>query len=155
MNNAPQLKKINTNTNITTSIQVKKGFTLVELMMVIGILAGLMAFILPQINKYKKQSDLKTAKLILRQLQPDIENYQSDTGSYPSSLNDLIKQPENAKNWNGPYIANGKLPVDPWGRKYHYSLKSEDSEHSYELFSYGPKGKKATKNEHLSVWDEK
>ncbi len=74
--------------------------------------------------------------------------YEVDNGFFPKSLQDLITQPSNAKNWHGPYL--DKLPSDPWGNPYIYYYPGKHSANSYDLLSAGPDGKEGTDDDIVS-----
>jgi general secretion pathway protein G len=130
------------------------GFTFIEIIMVMGILMGLMAFIIPQVVNQQKRARINETILTLRMLQQAIEGYKTDTSVYPGTLNDLITKPADVKGWAAAYIPQKKVPQDPWGAKFKYEV-TPDAEHPYELYSYGPDGRKTARNDWLSVWDEK
>jgi|GEM_PF-456176 len=130
------------------------GFTMLEMMLVIGVILFLVGFLLPRINQSRLDSAIRQTKLVLKTLTGPIDQYHADTDQYPSSLNDLIKKPANVKGWTSPYIADKKHPVDSWKNKLIYEVTPEGSEHPYELYSYGPKGKKTPKKDWLSVWSK-
>jgi general secretion pathway protein G len=73
-----------------------------------------------------------------------IDQFKLDNGNYPKSLQDLVQQPADAKNWHGPYLDPPKLPVDPWGNKFFYEYPGKHNTNSYDLFSAGPDGKPGT-----------
>lgn len=131
------------------------GFSFMELILVVGIISMLMLAIIPQVQTYRKKSKIAQAKLEMRQFNQAIDHYQSDTNQYPSTLTDLVKKPADVKNWSSEYVPKKKSLKDPWGNKYKYERNSEDAEHPYELFSYGPEGRnKGSKEDIISVWDE-
>src|ERR1700722_17308075 len=72
----------------------KSGFSLFEMVIVIGIIGALLAFIIPQINQYLKQSKIKTARNELLIIKTAIMNYDNDTGKYPTTLKDLVIRPQ-------------------------------------------------------------
>ncbi len=130
------------------------GFSMFEMMLVIGVIAFLFAFLMPRINRSRLESSIRQTKLKLKALQGSIESYHGDTDQYPSSLNDLIKKPANVQGWISPYIPEKKHPVDEWKNKLGYEVTPEGSEHPYELYSYGPKGKKTPKKDRISAWSK-
>jgi type II secretion system protein G len=97
----------------------------------------------PKIAKAKKDiAILRTALSI----------YEVDSGRYPTSaqgLASLLKQPEGAKNWKGPYLQLDEIPKDPWGNPYFYLCPGVRNEGGYDLSSNGPDGKPGTDDDVL------
>jgi general secretion pathway protein G len=73
-----------------------------------------------------------------------LDRYCVETGDYPKSLQDLVQQPTNETNWQGPYFDPPKLPTDPWGNPYVYEFSGKHKPESYDLYSLGPDGKAGT-----------
>ncbi len=115
-----------------------RGFTLVELLVVLIIL-GLVASIAgPNVMKYLGTSKAKTARLQLKEIESSLELYFLDTGKYPSSsvgLAALIKNDESIPGWNGPYFKKAVVPFDPWGESYIYKAPGEHG--VFDLLSMG------------------
>jgi len=115
-----------------------RGFTLVELLVVLIIL-GLVASIAgPNVMKYLGTSKTKTAGLQLKEIESSLELYFLDTGKYPSSaagLKALIKNDESVVGWNGPYFKKAVVPNDPWGNSYVYAFPGEHA--AFDLLSLG------------------
>ena len=133
----------------------KAGFTLFEMVIVAGIIGALLAFIIPQIVQYQKSSKIKTAQNTLLSIKQNIMMFENDTGRLPATLKELVvrpQDPEIASKWlKGGYMGGKKqMPKDPWQQAYQYKL-TPDGEHQYELYSYGPDGKKAPKIEWINV----
>ena len=136
------------------SRQARRGFTLIEILIAIAIVAIMGAIVVPTFMSYRARAQDRAAKASIKAIQLQIESFRTDIGQYPESLKDLVKKPMNedlAKNWVAPYLKEKDLN-DPWGAKYQYHLTPEQ-ENPYELYSYGPKGKSATQKERISVWD--
>lgn len=140
----------------------RAGFTLMELMIVIMILGGLMAMLLPAVFGAMKKARKGTAKTTMMTIKSGIMQYQVDTSKYPAKLKDLVERPKSGdekatKKWDGPYLGEGvtEVPDDPWGERFVYKLAQPGaaSKHPYELYSYGPNGKGSPKEEHIDVWD--
>lgn len=117
------------------TLKNQSGFTLIELMVVIVILAILATFILPNVLDRPGQARITKAKNDVKALETAIELYRLDNFSYPDSLEDLATKPGNADNWRG-YLKS--LPKDPWNRDYIYSNPGEHG--AYDLFSLGADG---------------
>ena len=115
-----------------------RGFTLVELLVVLIIL-GLVASIAgPNVMKYLGTSKAKTARLQLKEIESSLELFFLDTGKYPSSgvgLKALIKNDESVIGWNGPYFKKAVVPDDPWGNPYVYVVPGEHG--AFDLSSLG------------------
>jgi general secretion pathway protein G len=77
--------------------------------------------------------------------------YQVDNGTYPQSLQDLLKQPAGATNWRGPYL--DKLPLDPWSKPFIYYFPGKHNTNGYDLLSAGPDGKEGTSDD-LVNWQQ-
>jgi len=102
---------------------VQAGFTLLELLVVLGIIAMLAGIVGPQVMKHMGESKTKAAKVQIEDLAASLDMYKLDLGKYPTSeqgLEALITAPEGAKRWNGPYLRKSKVPLDPWQQPYRY-----------------------------------
>lgn len=118
-----------------------KGFTLLELLVVMVIIGLLAAFVGPRYFSQIGKSEIKVARAQMVAFEQAIEQYKLDTGHFPSSeqgLKVLEIKPENEKRWDGPYLKK-KLPLDPWGNAYIYSSPGEHGD--YDIFSYGNDGR--------------
>jgi general secretion pathway protein G len=99
------------------------GFTLVELLVVLGILALVAAVVTPQVLNYLSSARIETAGIQIRSLRNALELYYLDNGRYPTEeegLAALSDAPAGARNWNGPYLKNIGQLSDPWGNPYTY-----------------------------------
>jgi general secretion pathway protein G len=124
----------------------RKGFTLLELIVVIivlGLLAGLVA---PQIFGRLSEAKGTTAKTQIELLGTALDNYRLDNGSYPTTeqgLQALRDKPSRGPaplNWRGPYLRKD-VPADPWGRAYLYKSPGDRNTSGYDLSSLGRDGK--------------
>jgi general secretion pathway protein G len=138
------------NLHIYKKLNNKKGFTLVELlvvMVIIGLIAALVGpRLFPKLGKGKQAA----AKAQIELLGQALDQYRLDTGSYPTTeqgLNALVTNP-GVEKWEGPYLKKG-LPVDPWGKPYVYQHPGSHGE--YDLFSYGRDGKPGGESEDKDV----
>ena len=117
----------------------KRAFTLIELMLVVIIIGILIAMVMPRLAGRSEQArKIATEADIESNIAMALDMYELDNGSYPNSLNDLLKKSPEADNWNGPYIKKG--PRDPWGRQYNYKFPGENNRDSYDLSSSGRDG---------------
>lgn len=123
----------------------RKGFTLIELMVVIVILGILAGLIVPRIMGRPEEARRTKARIQLESLETALKLYKLDNGAYPTTeqgLQALVEPPtvgELPKNWReGGYLEKGKIPKDPWGNEYVYLSPGVSME--YDLISYGADG---------------
>jgi general secretion pathway protein G len=119
----------------------ERGFTLVEIMVVITIIALIMAIVGPRVLTYLTESKVKAAKIQIESLASSLDLYFLDNGRYPSSsegLKALVVRPPSATFWNGPYLKGDSVPDDPWGRSYVYRFPGQHG--AYDIVSYGAGG---------------
>ncbi len=123
-----------------------KGFTFIELMVVVIILGILAAIVLPKFTGRTREARIKAAESQIQVFSTALEAYELDNGRYPTTeqgLEALVKKPTIPpipKNWKGPYLQK-KIPKDPWGNPYIYKCPGTHNPGSYDLYSYGPDGK--------------
>ncbi len=130
----------------------QKGFTLLELLVVLGIIAMLAGIVGPQVMKHMGESKTKAAKVQIEDLASTLDMYKLDAGSYPTTeqgLIALVEAPDNAKHWSGPYLSKSKIPLDPWQNEYHYVFPGEHGK--FDIFSYGADGKEGGTGEDQDV----
>lgn len=114
------------------------GFTLLELLVVLGILALLAAFVGPSVLKYLGKAKTDTARAQISAIASAVELYALDMGGPPTTevgLGALVSKPQGAARWNGPYLKSANGLVDPWGRPYNYRSPGKNA--AYEIFTYG------------------
>jgi general secretion pathway protein G len=119
----------------------ERGFTLVEMLVVITIIGLIMSLVGPRVLNYLGESKVKAAKIQIQSLTRALDLFYLDAGRYPSTaegLTALVKPPAGITAWNGPYLKGGNVPNDPWGRPYVYRSPGERA--SYEISSYGSDG---------------
>jgi general secretion pathway protein G len=117
------------------------GFTLVEMLVVITIIALIMGLVGPRVLNYLGESKVKAAKIQMQSFSSALDLFNLDTGRYPATgegLGALIQSPGTIPAWNGPYLKGGVLPNDPWGKPYVYRSPGEHG--AYDILSYGSDG---------------
>ncbi|MCX7120188.1 MAG: type II secretion system major pseudopilin GspG [Gammaproteobacteria bacterium] len=134
--------------------QKSRGFTLIEVMVVVVILAILAAIIVPRILKRPEQARIVAAKQDVLSIQNALSLYKLDNGFYPSTdqgIDALVHQPSGLPkpvNWSaGGYLK--KLPVDPWQNPYHYAHPGRHG--SVDIWSDGPSDVNPPKE--IGNWD--
>src|SRR6187551_915038 len=129
------------------------GYTLMELLVVMGILAVLTAVATPQLMGYFGKAKTQSVQLQIENIGTALELYYMENGAYPSAnvgLKALVEAPSEAPRWNGPYLKKAKNLLDPWGRPYLYTYPASNGE--YEVYSLGPTGKAASASAAKSTW---
>ncbi len=135
-----------------TSIRRRKalGFTLLEILLVVGLLALLAAFVVPNLTKQSENAKVNIARAAIGpngQLSQCIKIFKENTGVYPEELKYLMEKPSDedvAKKWTGPYIEDESGLQDPWGHEYQYNANGQHNEGRYDLWSNGPDGREGT-----------
>jgi len=119
----------------------KKGFTLVELLLVLVILGILAAIVIPKFSGRTQQAKESAAVTQISTFKTALDAFEVDNGYYPKGkggLQDLIVAPRDAQNWRGPYMQTDVVPKDPWGNDYIYECPGRHNASSYDLSSMGP-----------------
>ena len=120
--------------------QRHRGFTLLELLVVMVIIGLLAAYVGPKYFSQVGKSEVKTARAQIVAFEKSLEQYRLDVGSYPTTeqgLQALVAKPANVAKWDGPYLAK-TVPLDPWGHAYVY--KSPGDHGDIDLISLGRDG---------------
>lgn len=118
-----------------------KGFTLLELLVVIVVIGLLAGYVAPKYFSQVGKSEVQVARAQIDSFEKALDQYRLDTRRYPSTeqgLKALVNRPLNETGWNGPYLRKD-VPPDPWGRPYVYRAPGTKGE--FDLLSYGKDGR--------------
>lgn len=142
--------------NMTMQINRKSrrqgGFTLVELLLVLVILALIGGLVLPGLIGKAEGAKIRAASSQIDRISMAVESFYLDTGGTPTSLDQLVDEPGDADGWNGPYIKRSTLK-DPWGREYSYRYPGEHGD--FDILSLGADGQPGGEgnNADITSWE--
>jgi general secretion pathway protein G len=133
----------------------RPGFTLIEILVVIVVIAILATLVAPNIFQHVGAAKSATAKSQVEMLGAALDAYRLDNGSYPSTqqgLDALWEKPtiDPPANWRAPYLRKA-VPLDPWGRAYVYQFPGQNNLSGYDLISYGADGKPGGEGEDADI----
>jgi general secretion pathway protein G len=132
--------------------KLQRGFTLLELLVVLVILGLLAALAGPQVMKYISSAKSDTAALQIEEFSAALDMYKLEIGRYPNTqegLQALVEAPGGATNWNGPYLKKKTVPKDPWGADYHYASPGQHG--VFDLHTYGADGREGGEGEDRDI----
>jgi general secretion pathway protein G len=119
----------------------EKGFSLIELIVVLVILGLLAAVVGPKIYDKLAQSKNQVAKIQIKEIEGALQLFSFDMARYPSSaegLEALVQNPGAGDSWKGPYLTKKNLPKDPWEKPYAYRFPGIHGD--FDLYSFGADG---------------
>ena len=133
--------------------QDQRGFTLLEMLVVLTILALMAAVVAPRVLKSLGGARSDTALAQISALSTGIDLYQLETGSLPPNLQALVEKPQGVTRWNGPYLKKRNIPKDPWGHQYLYQAPGKNAD--YDLYSLGADNTPGGTNEarDINTWE--
>jgi general secretion pathway protein G len=114
-----------------------KGFTMIELLIVMVILGLMASLVAPKFFNQLSTAERGIASTQMAAFETALDTYRLDLGTYPQKLDDL--RSGSAPRWDGPYLPKD-VPLDPWGNPYAYSIPGTEGK-PYDLKSYGADGK--------------
>lgn len=133
------------------------GFTLIEIMVVVVILAILAGLVIPRILERPEEARRAKARVQMEQLEAALKLFKLDNGFYPTTeqgLYSLVEKPATGRiptNWKeGGYLEKGQVPLDPWGNPFLY-LSPGIHSRDYDLISFGPDGEEGGEGINVDV----
>lgn len=133
-----------------------RGFSLIELMIVLVILGLIAGIVGPQAMKYLGKGKVQSSKVQIENISAALDLYRLEVGHYPTTadgLKALVVQPSGARGWNGPYLKKGEVPKDAWNNDYQYKRPGSNNR-PYDLISLGADGAVGGEGEDadISLW---
>lgn len=128
-----------------------RGFTLPELLVVLGIVALLVALVAPTLMERLKPARRTAARAQIELFMGALDNFYMDAGRFPRTeegLEALRARPKGVAKWDGPYLKK-EIPVDPWGNPYRYLAPGRSG--GYEIVSLGADGQEGGEDENQDV----
>ena len=132
-------------------MSLNKGFTLLELLVVIVIIGLLAGYVAPRYFGQVGRSEVQVARAQIESLEKALDQFRLDTRNYPTAeqgLDALVMKPADATNWSGPYLKKA-VPTDPWGRPYVYRVPGTKGD--FDLYSLGKDGKPGGSGEDADI----
>ena len=123
------------NKELNTRLQRSDGFTLIEILVVMAIIAMLSVMVAPNLFRQQAGAMRDVALTEISTLEAALDIYRLDVGEYPDSLDGLMEDDTDRASWNGPYLRRA-VPTDPWDNDYVY----ESSGREFTLISHGADG---------------
>jgi general secretion pathway protein G len=135
----------------TPRSRLEKGFTLLELLVVIVIIGLLAGYVAPRYFSQVGKSEIQVTKAQIDSIEKALDQFRLDLRRYPSAeegLEALVARPGKLSGWSGPYLKKA-VPTDPWGRAYVYRVPGEKKE--FALLSLGRDGKAGGEGEDADI----
>ena len=133
------------------ALRTRRGFTLIEVMLVVIIIAVLAALVMPRLGGRSEQAKESRAKADISSIGVALGLYELDLGSYPENLEALTTNPSSNPDWKGPYLDN--LPIDPWGHPYRYQAPGQHNPSKFDIYSVGHDGIES--GDDITNWQKK
>lgn len=134
--------------------RISHGFTLVEILIVITIIALLAALVGPRLMGSLSKSQGKTTRAQIEMLTTALDNFRLDNGRYPSQkegLQVLVEAPQQLPTWSGPYLKKRQVPKDAWGFDFHYALPPTRGGIDFDLYSLGADANEGGEQENQDI----
>ena len=135
----------------------RKGFTLVEILVVIVIITMLATLIVPNISRQFSTAKVKLAETGIAMIEMSLQDFLLECGRFPTQADGGLEALRMAPSdlvevWNGPYIDSKKL-IDPWGYQFYYQYPSMVSEDEYDVYSLGADGQSGGEGPNADIYN--
>jgi general secretion pathway protein G len=143
--------------NVRTIGRLRRGFSLIELLLVLVILSVLAAIVVPKFTGVSEKARVTKAESEIANMGTALSRFEIEVGRFPTSeegLQALVTSPGGLPEgkWAGPYLEKG-VPKDPWGNAYVYRYPGANNLNGYDLYSMGPDGRDG--NDDITNWQAK
>ena len=145
--------KINPSHSGRFCFRYAQGFTLVEMLLVLTILAILAGIVYPRLSQHHITAQNSAAKVQIKAFEHALEIFEMENGRLPKAhdgLFELVQQPAGTPNWHGPYLDH--IPKDPWGNDYVYVYPGRHRKSSFDLLSAGRDGETGNADD-ITSWE--
>jgi len=126
--------------------QRERGFTLIEILVVMAIIAMLAIMVAPNLFRQQAGAMRDAALSQISSLEAALDMYRLDMNEYPDSLEALMENESGSASWNGPYMRRA-IPRDPWGNDYVYDSDGRE----FTLLSYGADGEQGGEGDDADI----
>ncbi len=143
--------------NSTSQTKRQRGFTILELLVVLAIMGLLIGMVAPYAMRQLGSAKNMIAAQSIARITEVLDIYKLDVGTYPTTeqgLAALISAPAGVRGWDGPYLKPAKIPLDPWGKPFYYRSPSHRQDHEFDVYSYGEKGEVDGSEEAIKLINE-
>jgi len=134
------------NRNNMNRQKAQSGFTLIEILVVMGIIAMLAVMVAPNLFNQRAGAMRDGARSQISSLETALDAYRLDLNEYPDSLDGLMENDTGRASWNGPYLRRN-LPKDPWGNDFIYDADGR----TFTLISYGADGEQGGEEDDADI----
>ena len=144
------------NRPLPSIVRSRGGFTLIEILVVVTVLAVLAALVGPSVFRHLGTAKDAAARSQMEMLGAALDAYRLDNGRYPTTAQGLesLRTAPTAeplpRNWQGPYLRKA-VPLDPWGNPYSYTSPGEHNPEGYDLLTYGADGEPGGEGEDADI----
>ena len=131
----------------------RRAFTLIELLLVLVILAVLAVLVVPKFTGRGKEAKITAAKTDISNIKTGLKMFEMRCDRFPTTaegLQALLQAPGNLPAWDGPYLDQTTMPVDPWQKEYLYRCPGTHN-NDFDLYSCGPDGLDGTEDD-ITNW---